>query len=167
MNRNSKKLTAWLSAGLMLGAGIAVAVLSADRVHAAGPDGSVFLVTANHTVSGMVVDANGSPAGGITVKLLKAGAGKSGPAVRGPNDSPTGDASIGTPDANQLQAKQNRNEAVVKEMKTDTAGKFSFADIPMGRYSLLADADKRSVKQELIVKDGPDPAPVTLKLLKG
>jgi len=130
------------------------------------PTPSNLFWMANHTVSGTVVDANGSPQANMAVKLLKTGAGKSGPAVRQPGQSPTGDSSIGTPDANQLQAKIGRNEAVLKETKTDAAGKFTLTDIPPGHYNLFADAGNKSVKQDLEVKADADPAPVTIKLMK-
>src|SRR5262249_15644441 len=137
------------AAALALAAGIGIIALATNRAQAGGPAVPSWLAMTNHTVSGQVLDANGSPAAGVDVKRLKTGAGKSGPTKRGPNDSPTGDANIGNPDVNQLQdAKQQRNELIVKEMKTDATGKFSFADIPPGKYSLLAGTGKQAVRQD-------------------
>src|SRR4029079_11849011 len=98
-------------------------------------------------------------------KLLRPSPAKSGPTRRGPNDSPTGDSSIGTPTPEQLQkgggAAVGKNEEVVKEVKTDASGKFSMPDIAPGHYSLLAGTGKEAVRQGLMAEE-PGPVPATL-----
>jgi hypothetical protein len=165
LSRNARRSIVLAAAAFALATVAGLATMTASAGQA--PAGSSMLIMANHTVSGVVTDSNGSPAANVPVKLLKSGAGKSGPTRRGPNDSPTGDAGIGTPDANQLQQKVGRNEAIYKETKTDSAGKFTLTDVEPGKYSILAGDGKVAVRHELDVKDSADPAPVTIKLLKG
>jgi len=156
-----------------LAAGVAclglIGLTAATNVRAGVPDASRLLVNANHTVTGMVTDTAGRAVPDCAVKLLRPSPAKSGPTRRGPNDSPTGDSSIGIPAPEQLQkgggAAVGKNEEVVKEVKTDASGKFSMPDIAPGHYSLLAGTGKEAVRQDLMVKDA-DPSPVTLKLVK-
>src|SRR5689334_8630901 len=93
-------------------------------VSAAPNDGASQLV-ANKTITGTVMDGS-APAANVPVKLLNKSK-SSGPVRRGPNDSPTGDAGLGNPQADPLQHAPGgvqKGEQVVQATTTDSSGKF-------------------------------------------
>src|SRR4051794_5414300 len=97
----------------------------------------------NRTIAGSVTDASARSVADCPVKLLRPSPAKIGPAPLKPGQNPTGDGAIRSPNPNQLQV--NKNEEVVKEVKTDAGGKFTMTDIPKGSYTLLAGTGKHSV----------------------
>ena len=155
--------TVALAAAVAAGASV-LYVASAGSAQA-GP-GSVNLFMMAKTVSGTVVNVDNKPVA-VQVRLLTKGQSGAGPARRGPNDSPTGDSVIGTPDAEKLQKNPGAiqpGEKLVKETTSDAAGKFSFPGIAQGEYVILAGAGRNAARVSVEVKDNAEPQPVTLKL---
>ena len=147
-----------------LAAGVAVMYYAQP---AASASDAIKLSAANKTITGTVVYAAGKPVGNCPVKLIsqmKAGAG---PTRRGPNDSPTGDSGIGIPAADKLQKTPGSlgpGESVLKQGTTDSSGKFTFTDVPVGQYQIMAGTGKQATREVINVKDRGDLPPVTVKL---
>jgi len=143
------------------------AVLWTARPASASPnDGSVQLV-ANKTVTGTVMDGS-APAANVPVKLI-AKSKTSGPVKRGPNDSPTGDANIGNPEADRLQnapGSVGKGEHVLQSTNTDAQGKFTFNNVPPGTYEVMAGAGSKATRTSVNVKDGVDIPPLNINLKK-
>lgn len=154
--------TVALAAAVVAGASVLYVASTGSAL--AGP-GSVNLVMAKN-VTGTVVNVDNKPVA-VQVRLLTKGQAGAGPARRGPNDSPTGDSVIGTPEADKLQKNPGAiqpGEKLVKETTSDAAGKFTFSGVPQGEYVILAGAGRNAARVNLEVKDSADVAPVTLKL---
>jgi hypothetical protein len=146
-------------------AGAAV-VWFARPASAAPGDGASQLV-ANKTITGTVMDGS-APAASIPVKLLSKSK-TSGPVKRGPNDSPTGDANLGNPQADQLQRAPGgvgKGEQVTQSTTTDASGKFTFSNVPVGTYEVLAGTGNKSARTSVNVKDGVEIPPLTINLPK-
>jgi hypothetical protein len=124
---------------------------------------------AGRKVSGTVVDGDGTPAVNLPVKLLTEGMKTSGPVRRGPNDSPTGDANIGIPDASKLQKVPGElapGEKVAGDTKTDASGRFVFTDVKKGRYQVMAGTGKIAVREAIFVTEDQDPPALKIQLPK-
>ena len=128
--------------------------------------GRIDLVMMAKNVTGTVVNVDNKPVA-VQVRLLTKGQQGAGPARRGPNDSPTGDSTIGAPEADKLQKNPGAiqpGEKLVKETTSDAAGKFTFQGINQGEYVILAGAGRNAARVNVEVKDSAEPQPVTLKL---
>jgi hypothetical protein len=151
-------------AGAVVAAGACALYLVAPSTAVAGP-GTINLVMAK-TINGTVTNIDNKPVA-VQVRLLTKGQAGAGPARRGPNDSPTGDAVLGAPEADKLQKNPGAiqpGEKLVKETTSGSDGKFSFTAVPAGEYVILAGAGRNAARVNVEVKDNADPAPVTLKL---
>lgn len=117
-------------------------------------------------VRGTVVDANGKPAAGLQVRLLKPGSMQvGGPALRDPSKGPMGDASVGTPAPEQLQSKGGGDQ-LVNKVSTDNQGAFVFTDVPPGEYKLAAGMGKQQATVTIKVTADANPEPQKLQLRK-
>jgi hypothetical protein len=152
-------------AGAILAAGAACLIgFSGLTTTHANPPAAVSFFAAGHTVAGTVKAADGKPAVGISVRIAKIAPSDSGPAKRDPNN-PTGDSSIGQPDATQLQ-KGPGTGATIATQKTDAAGKFSFPNIQPGEYTVIAGDAQAAGRGSVTVGKDSDPAPIEIKLIK-
>jgi hypothetical protein len=160
-----KLRTSFVLAGAVLAAGFGAMNLLAPSTAQATP-GAMNLVIMAKNISGTVVNIDNKPAA-VQVRLLTKGQAGAGPARRGPNDSPTGDAVLGAPEADKLQKNPGAiqpGEKLVKETTSDAQGKFTFQGIAAGEYVILAGAGRNAARVNIEVKDNADPAPVNLKL---
>ena len=157
--------TSLVLTGAVFAAGVgALATFAPSTAHAT--PGAMNLVVMAKNISGTVVNVDSKPVA-VQVRLLTKGQAGAGPARRGPNDSPTGDAVIGTPAADKLQKNPGAiqpGEKLVKETTSDASGKFTFSGIAAGEYVILAGAGRNAARVNIEVKDSADPQPVNLKL---
>ena len=152
-------------AGAVAAAGAFAMYMVAPSTAQAG-ERPVNLIMAKN-ITGTVLNIDGKPVA-VKVRLLTKGQAGAGPARRGPNDSPTGDAVIGAPEADKLQKSPGSiqpGEKLVKETTSAADGKFTFSAIAQGEYVVLAGEGRNAARVNVEVKDSAgDPAPVTLKL---
>jgi hypothetical protein len=152
-----------LAGALVAGAAVAWCAKPA----AAAPDNGASQLMANKTITGTVMDGT-SPAANTAVKLITKSK-TSGPVRRGPNDSPTGDANVGNPEADRLQNAPGgvaKGEHVVQSTNTDAQGKFTFANVAPGNYEVMAGTGNKATRMTVNVKDGVDIPPLTINLKK-
>jgi hypothetical protein len=151
-------------AGAVVVAGACAFYLVAPSTAQAGP-GAINLIMAKN-ITGTVVNIDNKPVA-VQVRLLTKGQEGAGPARRGPNDSPTGDAVLGAPEAQKLQKSPGSiqpGEKLVKETTSGSDGKFTFNGINAGQYVILAGSGRNAARVNIDIKDNADPQPVTLKL---
>jgi hypothetical protein len=117
--------------------------------------------TTKKTITGTVVTVDDKPAQ-THVQLFSLKLKPTGPTPRPPGVGPTGDpSSTNGQDAIPLQRLPDKP---FKETDTDTSGKFTFTDVPLGPYAVVAGSGRNTAKVSVDVKPNEDLKPLALKL---
>ncbi|CAN5644426.1 hypothetical protein BH09PLA1_BH09PLA1_17800 [soil metagenome] len=113
-------------------------------------------------ISGTVLTVEDAPAAGVDVQLFSSRPKTTGgPTPIPPGGSKTGDAVLGAPDAVGLQ---KPNEKPFKTTKADSAGKFTFSAVPIGKYIVVAGTGRNVAKANVELTEKAELPPLTLKL---
>jgi hypothetical protein len=123
-------------------------------------NGVIAQSTSTKSITGTVVTVDDKPAQ-THVQLFSLKPKSVGPKPRGPNDPPTGDTAIGTPNPSLLQRPMDKP---IKETDTDPSGKFSFTGVAPGPYVVVAGTGRNVAKVNIDVKPNEEPKPLALKL---
>ena len=127
---------------------ITLASCPASAEPAAGAKGSV---------KGKVVNAEGKPAAGVPVRLMRAGAGKASESdTAGPRKGRKPGAKRGAGGAGKPEA--------VAETTADASGEFAFADVEAGKYVVVTRMKGVGAARERVTVTADGPASVTLNL---
>ena len=57
-----------------------------------------------------------------------------------------------------------KGEKIVQSTNTDAQGKFTFSNVPVGTYEVMAGSGSKSARTSVNVKDGVDIPPLTINL---
>lgn len=110
-----------------------------------------MMLAGSGSITGTVTTADGRPMPNAPVRLTQPMT--TGGAV-GDQGNQRPQSALDQPEATKLGGVVGKSDKVVKQTRTDAAGKFSFQGVAAGRYTVVAGSAKQGARQSVNVEEG-------------